>query len=127
MSQYVDGTEVNNVSPEIVCMPSDPRAPIRWTTIPVYIDLEQVYGASFEPAGLNHTLRFPSYYEQLPARTLRVMCDLIDVDQDPGDDVSPLESVVVFVQSKYIPPPPTSVLSNKNKDVCVSGCYNLFL
>ena len=99
MSQYVNGIEVNNISPEVVCLPSDSRAPVQWSTLPVYVDLERQYNASFDPPGLNHTLKFPSDYQRLPTGTLRVFCDLINVDE-PGVEINPLETIVVFVQSK---------------------------
>jgi hypothetical protein len=105
VSQYVDGNEVNEESPEIVCLPSDPRAPVAWSTLPVFIDLEQSYNAVFDPPGLNHTLQFPSYYRQLPMGTLRVMCDLINVDE-PGVQIDPMVTTVVFVQN------PVSLLNN---------------
>ena len=100
VSQYVDGNEVNEESPEIVCLPSDPSAPVTWSTLPVFIDLEQSYNAVFDPPGLNHTLRFPSYYRQLPMGTLRVMCDLVNVDE-PEVQIDPMVTTVVFVQSKW--------------------------
>ena len=100
VSQYVEGNEVNNVSPEIVCQPSDPRAPVSWSTLPVIVDLERNYNAVFDPPGLNHTLRFPTYYRQLPMGTLRVVCDLINADQ-PGEQIAPMTATVVFVESKW--------------------------
>ena len=100
MSQYIDGAEVNNLSPEIECQPSEIGAPVQWSTLPVFVDLEQTYNVTFAPPGLNHTLRFPSTYQQLPVGTLRVVCDLVNVDE-PGVEINPLETTVVFVQSRF--------------------------
>ena len=99
VSQYVDGVELNNTPPEIVCLPSDHRAPVQWSSIHTLISLERNYGAEFVPTDLNHTLRFPAHYEQLPTGTLRVVCDLINVEE-PDVAVDPVQASVIFTQSE---------------------------
>ena len=99
VSQYIDGTVVNNMAPELVCQPSDLRAPVQWSTLPIFVDLEQDYSAQFVPSDLNHTIRFPRFYERLPAGTLRVVCDLINVDE-PGVMIDPMEATIIFIQSE---------------------------
>lgn len=99
MSQYINGTVVGGTAPEVSCLPSDLRAPVQWTTIPINVDLEQDYGAQFVPSDLNHTLRFPTMYEQLPVGSI-VECNLIDVDE-PYAPVDPVRATVFFVQSEY--------------------------
>ena len=99
VSQYVDGEELNGMSPELTCAPSDSRAPVQWSTLPVYVDLEQQYSAQFVPPDLNQTLRFPAVYERLPRGTLRLTCDLINIEE-PGVAVDPVDASVIFTQSK---------------------------
>ena len=100
MSQYVNGTVVGGTAPEVSCVPSDLRAPVRWTTSPILVNLERDYGAQFVPSDLNHTLRFPTTYEQLPEGSVAVVCDLINVDE-PDSPVDPMQATVFFVQSEY--------------------------
>ena len=87
------------MTPEVVCLPSDLRAPVRWSTLPIFVDLELDYGVQFVPSDLNHTIRFPRFYERLPAGTLRVMCDLINIDE-PDGMIDPMEANVIFIQSE---------------------------
>ena len=100
VSQYVDGRVIDGISPELMCLPSDPRAPVQWSTLPVFIDLERDYGVQFVPFDLNHTIRFPRVYEQLPAGLVTVVCDLIDVEE-PGVAIDPMEATIIFVQSEH--------------------------
>ena len=83
------------------CVPSDSRAPVQWTTLPILVNLERDYGAQFVPSDLNHTLRFPTMYERLPEGSVAVVCDLINVDE-PDLPVDPMQATVFFVQSEYI-------------------------
>lgn len=82
-----------------MCTPSDLRAPVKWSTLPLYVDLEQEYNVQFTPANLNHTLSFPIFYELLPRGTLRIVCDLINIEE-PDVPIDPMEASIIFIQSK---------------------------
>ena len=98
VAQYVNGTAVGGESPNITCLPSDARAPVQWSIFPRTHTLED-FDVDFLPAGLNHTVQFPTYYMQLPSRTVAFTCDLINVEE-PGVEVDPQQTTVRFVQSK---------------------------
>ena len=78
--------------------PTDARAPVQWNIFPSTHTFED-FDVEFLPMGLNHTVRFPPYYEQLPSRTVAFTCDLINVEE-PGVGVDPQQTTVRFVQSK---------------------------
>lgn len=84
--------------PQVSCIPSDPRAPVRWTTHMGMIQAD--YQIRFSPRDLSHTATFASVYNPTPPnRTETLFCDLINVDQ-PNQPVNPQNVTVRFIQSK---------------------------
>lgn len=98
VAQYINGTAVGGESPNITCSPSDARAPVQWSIFPLTHTFED-FNVDFLPTGLNHTVRFPTYYSQLPSQTVTFTCDLINVEE-PGVEVDPQQTTVRLVQSK---------------------------
>ena len=99
VAQYVNGTAVDNPPPQIVCLPSDIRAPVQWTTVAPILDPQTDFDVQFDPADLNHIIKFPTTYEQFPAVSVMFICDLINPDE-PDVEVDPVRTTVVFIQSE---------------------------
>ena len=84
--------------PRVSCIPSDLRAPVRWTTHMGMVPAD--YQITFSPRDLSHTATFASVYNPTPPnRTETLFCDLINADQ-PDQPVSPQNVTVRFIQSK---------------------------
>lgn len=81
---------VNGNGPSITCMPSDPRAPVKWT---IANDLPNI-SVSYFPDGLFHTLIFIS----APQQTFMIKCDFINVDDELAA-IDPQEVTVRFISS----------------------------
>ena len=94
--------------PRVSCIPSDLRAPVRWTTHMGMVPAD--YQITFSPRDLSHTATFASVYNPTPPnRTETLFCDLINVDQ-PDQPVNPQNVTVRFIQSKKELPPDMTVL-----------------
>lgn len=68
----------------------------------IYGELPDDYQPSLSPSALNHTLSFPSSYDDTtPSRTVVFVCDLINVELSSEVEVSPQTVLVRFIQGKY--------------------------
>ena len=84
--------------PQVSCIPSDLRAPVRWTTRMGMVPAD--YQITFSPRGFSHIATFARVYNPTPPnRTETLFCDLVNVDQ-PDQPVSPQNVTVRFIQSK---------------------------
>ena len=103
IERYVNGVNVGDgeEAPSLTCTPSDSRAPVRWRSkLGIYGELPNDYETSLSPLGLNHTLSFPTTYLSTPARTETFICDLINVELSSGEETSPQNATVRFIQCK---------------------------
>ena len=100
--QYSGRVVISEFQPSVTCLPSDPRAPVRWRSDGlVYPNLDPRLPLSFSPRGLNHTATLPNIFgEFISSSFLVLICDLVNVELRPDEDVNAQLVIIILTQSK---------------------------
>lgn len=101
--QYMGNQLLTDENPSVTCLPSDPRAPVRWRGISLeYPNTPSDLPITFA-SDLNHTAIFERVYDDSPTPPLALyvlVCDLVNAEFQNGEETSPQSVVIRFIQSK---------------------------